>query len=322
MLNYNKLCRWIFLGVLLASPAARAADAVAVGLSQPTYSFTPLDIGLQEGIFASHGLDVSKLAFSGSAQLHQAIAGGSVDIGLGAGPEFGFLAKGAPEQAVAAMSDQPADLAVVVLKDGPIKTVADLRGKRASMSTPGSLTEWAAHELSRKEGWGSDGIRMVALGSFTAQTAALKTHQIDAMVVEAGTAARLAEQGTGRTLVGFADIVPHFHIHVIYASDAVIAKRPNVVRRFLAAWFESVDWMRAHRTQSVAIAAKALDMSQNVSGQLYDLLMPYYNKTGRFDPQALDVIAQALQELNHLDAKPKLDGLLTERFLPKPAPQP
>jgi NitT/TauT family transport system substrate-binding protein len=305
--------------ILYAASERAVATTLTVGLSQPTYSFVPLDIAIQKDLCRPYDLQLHKLEFHGSAQLHQAITGGSVDIGLGAGPELGFLAKGAPEKAVAAMSDQPADLAIVVLKDGPIHTVADLKGKRASMSTPGSLTEWAARELSRKEGWGNDGINLVALGSFTAQTAALKTHQIDAMVVEAGTAARLEEAGTGRTLLRFTDIVPHFHIHVIYASDSVIAEKPEAVRGFLACWFDAVNYMRAHRAESVAIAAKSLDMSPAVSGQLYDQLVPYYNRTGRFDPQALDTIAQALVEMGDLPAKPDLTPYVTERFLPPPS---
>jgi ABC-type nitrate/sulfonate/bicarbonate transport system substrate-binding protein len=191
----------VFIAVAVMLCAARtgaAATTLTVGLSQPTYSFVPLEIAIQKDLCRSYDLQLRKFEFHGSAQLHQAITGGSIEIGLGAGPEFGFPAKGAPEKAVAAMSDQPADLAVVVLKNGPVHTVADLKGRRASVSTPGSLTEWAAHELSRKEGWGNDGINLVALGSFTAQTAALKTHQIDAMVVEAGTAAWLEQGPVGR----------------------------------------------------------------------------------------------------------------------------
>ncbi len=180
----------------LASP--NAATTVRVGLSQPTYSFIPFDVGLKSGVCKSPDVEYQKTVFSGSAQLHQALTADSVDIGLGAGPEMGFLSKGAPEKAIAAMSDAPEDLALVVLKDSGINQIADLKGKRISMSTKGSLTEWAAGELMLQQGWGKDGMKMIPLGSFSAQTAALKTKQIDGMIVEAGTAGRLEEEGSGK----------------------------------------------------------------------------------------------------------------------------
>jgi ABC-type nitrate/sulfonate/bicarbonate transport system substrate-binding protein len=305
----------IAAGLFVLSPAL-AADVVRVGNSQPTFSFVPLDIGMKVGIFKKHNLDIEKTDFHGSSQLHQAIAAGSIDVGLGAGPEFGFLAKGSPELAVAAMADAPGDLALVVLKNGPIKTVADLKGKRVSMSTRGSLTEWAGRELSRKQGWGPNGMNLVALGSFAAQTAALKTHQIDGMIVEATTAGRLAEDGSGRTLVHFNDIVPNFHIHVMFASNDFIKNHPATLKNFIAGWFDSLDYMRSHKAESVKIASQVLNLSPTLSSSLYDQLMPLYNKTGKFNPKAIDTIADSLVDMGIFPKKPDLKPLYTEKFLP------
>jgi NitT/TauT family transport system substrate-binding protein len=305
------LLMWVF-----AIDAVWAEDTIRVGLSQPTFSFIPLDVGMQTGIFAKHGLRIDKVVFNGSAKVHQALAAGSLDVALGAGPEFGFVAKGAPELAVEAMADSPADLALTVLKDGPIRSPADLKGKRISVSTVGSLTQWAAEEWSRKQGWGKDGMIVVPLGSFTSQTAALQTHQIDAMLTEAGTAGRLEESGRGRTLVTFGDLVDHFHIHVIFAHDDFMKNHPDALRGFLAGILESVQFERDHRPETIAIASKVLDMSPALSGKLYDTLMPMYNPTGRFDPRALDTLAQAMIGMGEVDKKPDMQSLLTEKFLP------
>jgi ABC-type nitrate/sulfonate/bicarbonate transport system substrate-binding protein len=294
-----------------------AATTIRVGLSQPTYSFVPFDVALKSGVCNSFGIDFQKTVFSGSAQLHQALTADSVDVGLGAGPEFGFLAKGAPEKAIAAMSDAPEDLALVVLKDGPIKTIADLKGRKVSMSTKGSLTEWAAGELSFQQGWGKNGMQMVPLGSFSAQTAALKTHQIDGMVVEAGTAGHLEEEGSGLILVRFGKIVPKFHIHVIYATNKLIAGNPEGVKSFMKCWFNGLDYMKSHRNESVKIASETLNMSLDLSSKLYDLLMPHYNLTGKFDVQAIDVISQSMLDMGMLATKPNLTKYFTEEFLPK-----
>ncbi|MDB5651855.1 MAG: sulfonate transporter, periplasmic sulfonate-binding protein [Hyphomicrobiales bacterium] len=317
MSTSRKISLLVSAAALVFVTGAQAATPVRVGISQPAYSFVPLDIATQTGICKKQDLDVQKTVFSGSSQLHQALSADSVDIGLGAGPEMGFLAKGAPEKAIAAMADAPEDLALVVLKDGPVKTVADLKGRKISMSTRGSLTEWAARSLSLKQGWGPDGMTMVPLGSFSAQTAALKTRQIDGMVVEAGTAGHMDEEGSGFTLVRFGDIVPHFHIHVIFATNGIIANHPDTVKKFMACYFEGLDYMAAHRAESVKIASDTLNMSEALSGKLYDLLMPHYNRTGKFDKQALDVISQSMVDMGTFPNKLDLSKFYTEEFLPK-----
>ena len=309
---------WACLGLMaVCASSIQAATVLRVGLSQPTYSFIPLDVAVKIGACKAQDLEIQKTVFSGSAQLHQALTADSVDIGLGAGPELGFLFKGAPEKAIVAMSDAPEDLALVVLKDGPIKTVDDLKGKRVSMSTKGSLTEWAAGELSLQQGWGRAGMQMVPLGSFSAQTAALKTKQIDGMVVEAGTAGHLEEEGSGRTLVRFGNIVPKFHIHVIYASNKIIAANPDGVKKFMKCWFDGLDYMKTHKAETAKISSETLNMSNELSNKLYDMLMPHYNNTGKFDNAAMEVISQSMLDMGMMSAKQNLSKFTTEEFLPK-----
>src|SRR3990172_8897694 len=74
---------WVF--------GASAADKIRVGksVSQPL-AFAPLDIGLEKGIWAKHGLDVEILIFAGDAKLQQAFIARSVEFGIGSGPAMGF----------------------------------------------------------------------------------------------------------------------------------------------------------------------------------------------------------------------------------------
>src|SRR5262249_8199738 len=158
---------------------------VRVGKAQAeNFTFIPVNIGSEVGIFKKHGLTLEISNFNGSARIQQGIAANAIDIALASGPELAFIAKGAPELAVAAMADAPFVGQIVVLKNGPIKTIADLKGKLLSVSSAGSLSEWLARELSRRQGWGNDGIRVVGLGGMAAQMAALKTGQTDGLNCE------------------------------------------------------------------------------------------------------------------------------------------
>jgi len=201
--------------------SAQANTKVRVGKAiGEAFSFTPLDIGIETGIFKKHGIDVEKYDFGGSAKLQQALAADSIDMGLGSGPELAFIVKGAPVLGVAAMADAPWLLTLVVDKNGPIHAVSDLKGKTISVSTRGSLTDWLVHELSRQQGWGRDGIQTLPVGTDVSQISALKTHQIDGSVVDIGAAYRLEEEGSTRIVVRFGSLFKDFHIHIIYARRA------------------------------------------------------------------------------------------------------
>ena len=128
---------------LLAMPA-QALEKLRVGKAVPeAFSFAPLEIGMKKGFFAKHGLEIESIAFQGDARMQQAAAADSIDVLLGSGPAMAFVAKGAPIKGVAAMAGPPLLLAIVVGPNGP-KTVEELKGKKISVSTAGSLTYWLA----------------------------------------------------------------------------------------------------------------------------------------------------------------------------------
>jgi NitT/TauT family transport system substrate-binding protein len=142
------------LMLLLAASSAGAAEKLRVGKAVPeAFSFVPLDVGMRKGFFAKHGLEIEAIAFAGDARMQQAMASDSLDIALGSGPAMAFIVKGSPIKGVAAMAGPPLLLAIVVRPDGP-KTTAELKGKKISVSTAGSLTYWLVSETSRRQGWG------------------------------------------------------------------------------------------------------------------------------------------------------------------------
>ena len=302
----------------LACGSAEAQTTLRVGKAQAQqFAFVPADIGSATGIFKKHGLNVEVSNFGGDAKMMQALAADGVDIALGGGPAFATIVKGAPMLAVGALANQPGTIMLVVLKDGPIKTEDDLKGRAISVSTAGSLTYWLTSELSRTHGWGPDGIKITPLGASNAQVAALKTKQIDGMVVESSTAYRMEEDGTARILVNFGTRVKDFHVHVIYASKKLIDSNPDALKAFLAGWFESVAFMQANKDKTIEIATQVTQVSKAITTRNYDEVLPVLSKTGHFEPKALDVLARSFVDLGLLPAAPDMSKLYTEAYLPK-----
>jgi NitT/TauT family transport system substrate-binding protein len=296
---------------------AHAAETLRVGKAVgAAFSFAPLDIGMREGLFKQNGIDVDEIRFTGDAKLQQAMAADSIDIALGSGPGMAFIVKGSPVKTVAAMAGPPLLLMLVVRPDGP-KAIAEMKGKKVGVSTVGSLTYWLVSETSRQQGWGPDGITIVPMGDAPPQIAALERGDLDGAVIDISTALALEKQGKARILMRFGDIVKDFHIHVIFATNKLIAAKPDALRSFLKGWFETIAFMRAHKAETVAIAADVMNKDADITTRTYDELMPMFSDDGRFNPKALDTLAKSYVELKLLPTEPDMSKLYTEEFLPK-----
>jgi NitT/TauT family transport system substrate-binding protein len=304
----------VLAGALTAAPAP-AAETLRVAKAVPeAFSFTPLDIGIRKGLFAKNGVEVEASAFAGDAKLQQAMTANSIDMGIGSGPGMAFIVKGSPVKAVAAMAGPPLLLAIVVRPDGA-KSAAELMSRKISVSTAGSLTYWLVSETSRRQGWGPQGIDIQPMGAMSGQIAALKRGDIDGIVMDLSTAFDLENRGEGRILVRFGDL-QDFIVHVIYATDALIASRPDAIRGFLKGWLQTIAFMRKNKAETVAIAKDAIGKDADIVGRTYDEVMPMFSDDGRFKPSALKVLAKSFVELNTLPAEPDMSKLYTEEFLP------
>jgi NitT/TauT family transport system substrate-binding protein len=301
---------WLSAGDALAQTKLRVGKAIAL-----PFDFVPLDVGMEKGFFKAHGLEIEEVNFAGSAKLQQGLAADAIDIGLGSGPELVFVAKGNSDLGICAYAG-PMGLVLIVRPDAGINTVADLKGRKISVSTGGGLTDWAVREASRQQGWGADGIAVTPLGSDEAQVAALKTKEIDGMAIDVAGAYRLQGEGSAKILLHFSTIAPDFINHITYATNKMIAEHPDQLRAFLAGWFETIAWMRKNKDETVKIAAPVMHQPPDIATRAYDEIMPSFSDTGRFDPKALAVLARSFVQMGQLPAEPDMSKLYTEKFLP------
>ncbi len=296
---------------------AGAAETLRVAKVVPfAWSFTPLDIGMQMGIFAKHGLTIEESASAGDAKLQQLLAADSVDIGIGSGPGMAFSAKGAPAKAVAAMYGLPRNMAVMVGYDFAVKTIGDLKGKKLGVTTVGSLTAWIGERINAKEGWGNNGIDVVPIGGMPPARAAIKTHQLDGYIGALETGYALEEAKEWRVITTATPFVDHFITHVIFARDALIEKHPETVRAFLQGWFETIAFMKANKAKSVEISAKVINVSPAVAARVYDEQIGYFSTDGTFDPQAVETLKRSYIEMGLLKEIPDDKALFTTQFVP------
>ncbi len=301
---------------LLIPNMAEAADRLRV--SKPSaidFYFAIQEVGIAQGIFAKNGIEVETVTLDGSAKQHQAMTAGSTDIALGAGPDMGFIVKGAPEKAVAVMAGPPVNMYVLVAATSNINRVEDLKGKRVGVSTMGSLTYWLALQLTRHQGWGDSGYQIIPMGNIQVEAAGFVSGNLDAAVASLEGGLNLEAKGQGKLLTSFGDRVGPFLVHVFFATDTLIAKNPDALRRYLRGWFETVAYAKSHRDDTIRITRDTTRLAPEAAEKVYDVIMPTLADNGRFDPKAVETVMQSLVDLGQIEKIPDAKSLYTEEFL-------
>ncbi|HEY3918009.1 MAG TPA: ABC transporter substrate-binding protein [Stellaceae bacterium] len=308
------------LAAFACGSVAQADTTLTVGKASANADpIIPVNIGYDAGIFKKHGLDVKIVDFTGGAKMAQAMAAGAIDIGDGAGTEMAFIAKGDPMIAVCESASTFPFLGVGVPEDSPAKSAKDLKGKIMGVSSPGSLTDWLAKQLSIKQSWGPEGMTRVAIGNAAAGIiAGFRAHQIDGDVGEAALFYSMAEKGAGRLLIPVTEFQGSAVSGTLFASNKLVASDPAAIRAFLAAWLETLDYMRSHREETVKIKAKLTGYSEAVEAKDYDLTLSMYTKTCKFDAEGITTLKQAFTDLKLTDTPPDMAKLYTEAYVPKP----
>ena len=296
---------------------AASATQLKVGKADSTdYDFALLQVGIDAGIFKKYNLELETVTLPG-AQLHQAMTANSIDLALGSGTDFQFIAKGAPEKGVAAFAGAPINLAILVRMDGKINKVDDLKGRIVAVSTNGSLTYWLTTELSRRLGWsGDDAIKPVAAGNLEAQVAALRAGQVDGASGNIETGYRLEAQGQAKSLVPFGKYINPFITHAIFATNNMIQNHPDDVRNFLKGWFETIAFMKSHPAETLASTRPITKLDEATAKKVYEELMPMFLDNGHFDPKGFAVVEEAMKA-SGVSEIPPTSALYTEEFLPK-----
>jgi len=310
------------IAVLLAAAASAPAFAqttLTVGKANASSdAIIPVDVGDKLGIFKRHGLDLKIVDFGGGGKMAQALAAGAIDIGDGAGTEMAFIAKGAPMLAVCESTGPAPFLGVGVPWDSPVKKLEDLKGKVIGVSSPGSFSDWSGHELARKFGWGPDGVKTVAIGGGAAPiSAALRTHLVDAAISTAALFLSFEETKEGRLVAPVSTFEGNVASGALFASKALMASNPDAIRAFIAGWLETVDYMRAHKAETVKIESGVTHFSESVTSREYDLTIGMHTKDCRFDAESLATLKRTFVEMKLVEGELDMSKLYTDAYLPK-----
>jgi ABC-type nitrate/sulfonate/bicarbonate transport system substrate-binding protein len=296
---------------------AGAADlgTIKVVVGAKSIEFIAADLGHKLGSWKKRGLDVQNVYVSGGGQVSQTLAAGAADIGLTGGPNAAnAILKGLESRIVAAAAYSFVGGLLVVRKDSPAKTVADLKGKIFGISSPGSLTDFMATQVAAFQKWklGTD-YKKATVGGLDQLTAALQGGAIDAFAWSAEPAFLLQEKGQGRVLTNMAEFVGPNLFEVIQATSQAIKQKHDAVKAYLDGYFETVRYMASHPRETQAFMAENMGYSDYVVKATYDLEISNLSTNGMATAEQLEGVAKTIAKDGNV---PPASAFWDPQFLP------
>jgi putative hydroxymethylpyrimidine transport system substrate-binding protein len=218
---------------LLAAPAT-AQDRMTLILDwfiNPDHA--PIIVAQERGYFADAGLEVEVIPPADPADPPKMVAAGRADLGVSYQPQLHLqVAEGMPLVRVGTLVATPLNC-LLVLEDGPIDTLADLKGKRVGFSVAG-VEEALLSALLAEGGLTMDDITLVNVnwslspalmaGNVDAVLGAYRNFELNQMDIEGvpGRCFYLEEHG----------IPPYDELIYVANPDTM---DPDMIRRFLKA---------------------------------------------------------------------------------------
>lgn len=226
----------------LASPAS-AADPIPVTLRVDVFFYgahVPLLAGIADGTYEKYGLKVTAQPGRGSATTLQTVANRSDDFGFADGGTLVKLAAQGLKAKIIVGMLQKNPMVIMTKKTSGLTTPKDLNGKTGGF-TPGSSPEQILPALAGKTGMDLNSIKKVSADIPTRDNIFL-SGQTDFSFGYTVTQVPLLQERCNCELnvIRYSDYGITALSNGIVASDGLIAEKPDVVRRFVAATVKSI----------------------------------------------------------------------------------
>ena len=262
--------------IAIGQPAS-ADDLVKMTIGQRGNWDTAVPhLGEKAGIFKKHGITMEMVYTRGSGETVQPVISGNVDLGLAVGTlgAMGYFAKGAPVRIVAAQATGAADYFYAKTESG-ITSLKDpkAKGKTIAYSTNGSSTDSMVKAFLKE--WKVD-LKPVATGSPPATLTAVMSNQVD--VGWAAPPFGLKEIDEGKILLvargSDTETIRGQTIRTIIANTDTLKKRRDVLRRFMQAYRETIEYMYSDNPQVMKDYAEFAGITPELAKRVRDEFFP------------------------------------------------
>jgi ABC-type nitrate/sulfonate/bicarbonate transport system substrate-binding protein len=274
-------------------------------------------IAHENGFDAEEGLNFVDVGAIGANELVASVVAGQIDVaGKHVNRSIAGINAGAKIKCVSAVTQTTAEIphmTYVTLADSPIKTVADLKGKKVGLSTYGGCAQGTPDGWLKKNGISTRDIKdyyeTVVLPSEAKVVQALYQGQVDVIGLHKDFD-WVNDQG-GKVEVLFTDYDVFGTIggaSPLYFREDFIAKHPDEVRRFVKVMAKTFTWINANLDKAREITAKFGNVDIKQMGKLY------YVPDAVIDPATVQIWIDFMTETGEIKPGLKAEDVYTNKF--------
>jgi NitT/TauT family transport system substrate-binding protein len=230
--------------------AAAAEDDVVLGALRFT-SHGAGFVAFERGYFKDEGLNVRFEFFQAAQPIAVATASGDVDFGVTGvtGGLMNLAEKNALRIVGGVLHEKKGVDGMIVLAsnkayDAGLKTIDDMPGHSLAMTQVGSTFHYMTSRIADEKGWNIEDIKLIPLQKVGSMVAALKSGQVDTMIMVPHIAKGLAGAGAAKQIGKLNDYV-EYQISTMITSVDNIENNPDMVKRFIKAYSKGIADMNA-----------------------------------------------------------------------------
>jgi len=309
--------------LLLAMLLAANAEEIVVSNYGVTTNGMPYAVAMAKGFFKQQGADVTGILSSdGGGTTVRTMLGGNLAYGeINPTATVTAIQSGAELKIVSDNVQTVAEFIWAVKPDSPIKTAADLKGKKIGYTNPRSTSQALAILVLEKAGLKPEDAELVKTGGFGEGVVALDLGAVDITPIPEPLWSQ--HQGKYRAVVRASDVLPPLDNVVGVTTAKAAASRGDFIRAVIRARRQAVEFMYANPDESADIIAKAYNLSSAVARSAVRNLLGSHEKSGvrywsagEINLKAMNEMMRAQKIVGALKTDPDWSKIIDESFLP------
>ena len=309
--------------LFLAIPLAAGAEEIVVSNYGVTTNGMPYAVAMAKGFFKQQGADVTGILSSdGGGTTVRTMLGGNLAYGeINPTATVTAIQSGADLKIVSDNVQTVAEFIWAVKPDSPIKTSADLKGKKIGYTNPRSTSQALAILVLEKAGLKPEDAELVKTGGFGEGIVALDLGAVDITPIPEPLWSQ--HQGKYRAVVRASEVLPPLDNVVGVTTAKAAASRGDFIRAVIRARRQAVEFMYANPDESADIIAKAYNLSSEVARSAVRNLLSSHDKSGvrywsagEINLKAMNEMMRAQKIVGALKTDPDWGKIIDESFLP------
>ncbi|HEU0041551.1 MAG TPA: ABC transporter substrate-binding protein [Jiangellaceae bacterium] len=273
---------------------------VTVGVI-PIVDTAAIWLGVEQGIFEEHGLDVQLEVAQGGAAIVPGVISDEFQFGFSNVTSLLLAShEGLPLQIVApgnsSTGEVGADIGAVVTMPGTgIESAADLNGRTVAVNTLNNIGDSTIRNVVELDGGDPSDINFVEM-PFPDMPAAVVNGQVDAAWILEPFLTITMDQGATPVSWNFVETDPDLMIAAYFTSKPYAQENPEVVEAFSAAMAESLAYAEENPDEARAILSTYTELDPAVQEAI---VMPRFEP--EVDTDSVELLAELAQKYGMVD---------------------